>query len=175
MKKMSMLLVCLVMAAAMTACSANPGSVAPSESPSAYMSPTQTPASQALDEIGAAPTDDAAMTATMTGPQSAELSRKANEAAAKISEIDSCVTAILGDTCVAGVTFDAQYQGALTDRIRDMVASCIQSAVPVVERVAVTADPAIAAQINQMAEKISGAAALAPLTEEFDGVLNSIQ
>ena len=163
MKKMSMLLVCLVMAAAMTACSANPGSVAPSESPSAYMSPTQTPASQALDEIGAAPTDDA------------ELSRKANEAAAKISEIDSCVTAILGDTCVAGVTFDAQYQGALTDRIRDMVASCIQSAVPVVERVAVTADPAIAAQINQMAEKISGADALAPLTEEFDGVLNSIQ
>ena len=94
------------------------------------MSPTQTPASQALDEIGAAPTDDAAMTAKMTGPQSAELSRKANEAAAKISEIDSCVTAILGDTCVAGVTFDAQYQGALTDRIRDMVASCIQSAVP---------------------------------------------
>ncbi len=177
MKRLGLVLMSVALLVALSACAAN-ATPTPTPSPMATVLPTTSPmpgatATDGLPDPSA--TDDAAQTSAMTGPESATLSKKANDAAAKISEIDSCVTAIIGDTCVAGVTFDPQYKGAMTDRIRDMVSSRIQSAAPVVERVAVTTDPELTAQIGAMAEKISKAGALSPLTGEFDSVLNKMQ
>lgn len=173
MKKISLLVLCLALVATLAACSANAN---PTPTPMVTpMATTPMPGTTNGMNPIATPTDDAATTAAMTGAESSALSKKANEAASKISEIDSCVTAIIGDTCVAGVTFDAQYQGAMTDRIRDMVSARIQSAAPVIERVAVTSDPEIAAQISTVAEKISSASTVGELTGELDAVLGKIQ
>ena len=169
MKTFGLLLMCLALALSLTACAAAAPKPAPSHTPGAVTSPL--PDVSGSPEVNPSPTDNVAVTSAMTGTESAALSKKANEAAVKISEIDSCVTAIIGDTCLAGVTFDQRYQGALTDRIRDMVTSRIQSVAPGVERVAVTSDPEIAAQIGSVAEKISKAGALGELTGEFDTVL----
>jgi len=111
----------------------------------------------------------------MTTAESAALSKKANDAAAQVSEIDGCVTAIVGNTCLAGVTFDKQYQGEMTDRIRDMVASRIQSVAPSVERVAVTHDPALVAQIEDVANQIGTARNMGEVTERFDSVMEKMQ
>lgn len=178
MKRIGLVFLCLGIVVAMTACAANATptpspTIMPSASP---LTPTMMPgATDLLPGVSPSPTDNAAATtAAMTSAESAALSKKANDAAAKISEIDSCVTAIIGDTCMAGVTFDAQYKGELTDRIVDMVTSRIQSVAPAVERVAVTVDPAIAAQIGSVAEKISKTSTLGDMTGEFDTVLNKI-
>lgn len=172
MKKISLLVLCLMLVATLAACSAN-ANPTPTLTPMA----TATPMPGVTNGVNPNPTatDDAAMTAAMTGAESTALSKKANEAASKISEIDSCVTAIIGDTCVAGVTFDPRYQGAMTDRIRDMVSTRIQSAAPIVDRVVVTNDPEIAAQISTVAEKISKATALGDLTGELDAVMGMIR
>ena len=170
MKRTGLLLMCLALALALTACAAATPAPAPTQMPTPMMTPEIT----GTDEVNPTPTDEAALTAAMSGAESSALSKKANEAAVKISEIDSCVTAIIGNTCLAGITFDSRYQGALTDRIRDMVSSRIQSAAPAVERVAVTSDPEIAAQIGSVAEKINKANALGELTGEFDAVLGRI-
>ena len=169
MKTLGLSLMCLALALALTACAAAAPKPSPSPTTGAMTSPL--PGVSGSPEIFPSPTDHAAATSAMTGPESAALSKKANESAVKISEIDSCVTAILGDTCLAGVTFDPRYQGALTDRIRDMVTSRIQSVAPEVKRVAVTSNPEIAAQIGSVAEKIGKASTLGELTVEFDAVL----
>lgn len=172
MKRFGMLFLCASLVVLMTACAANAN---PTPSPSLAPTVMLTPMPGTTDGINPSPTDNIAATVSMTGAESSALSVKANEAAVKISEIGSCVTAIIGDTCVAGVAFDAQYQGELTDRIRDMVTSRIQSVAPTVERVAVTTDPEIAVQISTMADKISKANALGDLTGELDGILTKIQ
>ncbi|MCL1964327.1 MAG: YhcN/YlaJ family sporulation lipoprotein [Firmicutes bacterium] len=169
MKRFGLLLMCLALVLVITACAAATPAPAPIQSPMTSPMPGGT------GELNPYPTDGAAQTAAMSGVESSALSKKANDAAVKISEIDSCVTAIIGDTCLAGVTFDPRYQGALTDRIRDMVSSRIQSVAPDIQRVAVTNDPELAAQINTVAEKISKANALGGLTGEFDTVLGRIQ
>lgn len=181
MKKIALVLAALLVGATMTACSmANGGSTgAAIPSPSALATaliPGQnrlTP--ESTDSMGMQTPDNAAMTAAMTTAESAALSKKANDAAAQVSEIDGCVTAIVGNTCLAGVTFDKQYQGEMTDRIRDMVASRIQSVAPSVERVAVTHDPALVAQIEDVANQIGTARNMGEVTERFDSVMEKMQ
>ena len=171
MKKYGLILTILTLAVMMTACSMNTANPAPTAALTPGMNATANP-----DGMAAAnDTDPAALTASMTTAESAALSKKANSAAAQVSEIDACVTAIVGNTCLAGVTFDKQYQGGMTDRIRDMVSARIQSVAPGVERVAVTGDPEIAAQINTVAERIAGAKAMNEVTAEFDGVPSRIR
>lgn len=173
MKKYAFILMALLIAVTMTACSVNNTTAAPS--PTATMLPSAATAPGNVGANATAAANDSAMAAAMTAAESAALSRKANAAAAQVSEIDGCVTAIIGNTCLAGVTFDRQYQGGMTERIRDMVSSRIQSVAPSVERVAVTGDAEIAAQINAVAEKIAAAGALSEVAPEFDGVLAKIR
>jgi len=114
------------------------------------------------------------MAAVMTGPESSVLSKKANDAATRISEIGSCVSAIIGDTCAIGVQFDPQYKGELTDRIRDMVAARVQSIAPDVDRIAITSDPQMAMEISAMAEKIGKSDQLGELTGELNNLIGKI-
>ncbi len=174
MKKFGLLLLCFALIAALTACAAN-ATITPTPTPISPMMNTPMPGGTGMNTFGPGTTDSAAPTVAMTASESMALSKKANDAAAKISEIDSCVTAIIGDTCVAGVTFTPQYSGAMTDRIRDMVTSRIQAAAPVIERVVVTNDAEIAAQIGAMAERITSTTALSELTSDLDSVLSKIK
>lgn len=179
MKKYGFLLMAALLVCAMTtACSMNNGANSAVPTPTLMTSPGfggtsgLTPAATGGVGLG---NDSVSMTAAMTTAESAALSKKANDAAEQVSEIDDCVTAIVGNTCLAGVTFDRQYRGEMTERIRDMVSARIQSVAPSVERVAVTCDPEIAAQINTVAQKIAMAGSLGEVTAEFDGVLGRIK
>lgn len=171
LKRYGLILTALVIAALATACSMNTAGSAPTPTPA----PTANMNAGFDSGVAALETAPAAQAAAMTSAESAALSKKANSAAAQVSEIDACVTAIVGNTCIAGVTFDKQYQGGMTDRIRDMVTARIQSAAPSVERVAVTGDPEITAQIQAVAERIAAAKTLSDVAAEFDGVLGSIR
>lgn len=173
MKKTTLFILSLALLVGLSGCAARS---APTPTPTVGIFPTNTALPGATNMTGTPnPTDNAAMTAAMTGAESTALSRKANDAAVKISEIGSCVTAIIGDTCVAGVQFDSQYKGELTDRIRDMVAARIQSAAPGVERIAITADPQIAVEIGTIADRISQTGALGDLAGDLNALMGRIQ
>lgn len=169
MKKTVLVILSLVMLIGLSACAANS---APMPEPMAF-TPSPMPGATNL-EGSPAPTGNAATVAAMTGSESSTLSKKANDAATRISEINSCVTAIIGDTCIAGVQFDPQYKGEMTDRIRDMVTARIQSAAPALERIAITSDPEISSEINNMAEKISKSNQLGELTGELNTLIGKI-
>lgn len=168
MKKISLIIFSLAMVIGLSACTAMTAPPAPTTSP--------LPGATNLEPgFGSpAPTEFTTVTTTMTGPESSALSKKANDAATRISEINSCVTAIIGDTCIAGVQFDPQYKGDLTDRIRDMVAARIQSAAPTVDRIAITSDPQIAMEISSMAEKIGKSNQLGELTSELNTLIGKV-
>lgn len=172
MKKTSLIILALVLMVGLSGCAANSAPV-PSPTVGMYQN-TPMPGETAMDGLPH-PTEYAQTTAAMTGTESTALSKKANDAATKISEIDSCVTAIIGDTCVAGVQFDKQYKGEMTDRIRDMVTARIQSAAPNIDRIAITADPQIAAEIGTIANRISQTNALGELTGDLNVILEKIQ
>ena len=104
MKKYGLILTILTLAVMMTACSMNTANTAPA--PTAALTPGMNATANPDGMAAANDTDPAALTASMTTAESAALSReKANSAAAQVSEIDACVTAIVGNTCLAGVTF----------------------------------------------------------------------
>ena len=169
MKKILLLILALVLMVGLTACAANT-TPAPKELVTPF--PTVMPGTNTLGE---SPAPESAIVSSMTCAESTALSQKANDAAVKISEVDSCVTAIIGDTCVAGVAFDSQYKGELTDRIRDMVTSRIQSVAPTLERIAITSDPELAATIGDIANKITQTNTLTTLTDDLTAVIDKIQ
>jgi len=172
MKRFGTFALMLTLALTMTACSMSPNAAEPSASPTSMASSLES-----ILDVTAHPrnTEEAAETAAMSAQESAALSKKANDAAGKISEIDGCVTAIYGDTCLAGVSFTEKYSGKMTDRIRDMVADRIRSVAPSVQQVAVTADPEVAAEISRLSEKIGAADKLSELSEEFSSVMQKMQ
>lgn len=172
MKKTSLLMLALVLMVGLSGCAANSAPV-PTPTVGPYLN-SPMPGTTPMEGMPS-PTENARTTAAMTSAESTALSKKANDAAAKISEIDSCVTAIIGDTCVAGVQFDKQYKGELTDRIRDMVAARIQAAAPNVDRIAITSDPQIAVEIGAIADRISQSSALGDLASDLNVLMAKIQ
>ena len=93
----------------------------------------------------------------------------------KLSEVSLCDVVAEGDRAVVGLSFDAQYQGTLTDRIEEMVREKITGIEPAVIHIAVTADPTLCTEIKNLAQEVQGK----PMTEEqmakFDELYEKIQ
>lgn len=185
-KRILAFLLLALMMLCLSACKREDAALSPSTSPSTApsMMPTTMPGTSpapgtGMDGTGApndaAATDDAAQTASMTAQESAALSKKANDAATKLSEIGACVTAIVGDTCIAGVSFDGQYAGGMTERVRDMVSARIRAVAPAVTRVAVTSDAALVSQIAALSDKIAKSTTLDAVAGEFSGIMAQMQ
>ena len=143
-KTMLFLTLTAVLLAALSACACNGQTATPSPAPTAM---TATPAPAPTESILPSPE---APDATPESPASPESSAEPGFAidydalkteVEKLSEIDTCDVVAHGGKAIAGVTFDAQYQGTLTDRIEEMVREKITAKDAGITEVAVTADP----------------------------------
>lgn len=74
----------------------------------------------------------------------------------KLSEVSLCDVVAEGDRAVVGLSFDAQYQGTLTDRIEEMVREKITGIESAVIHIAVTADPTLCTEIKNLAQEVQG-------------------
>lgn len=182
-RKLLLTLVFILATAALTACSCSisPGA-SPSPSPSALTatpSPTQSATASPSPMESAATTPGAS--AASPSPESSaqtdaalDLDALAQEVE-KLSEVSLCDVVAEGDRAVVGLSFDAQYQGTLTDRIEEMVREKITGIEPAVIHIAVTADPTLCTEIKNLAEEVQGK----PMTEEqmakFDELYEKIQ
>lgn len=182
-RKLLLTLVFILATAALTACSCSisPGA-SPSPSPSALTatpSPTQS-ATASPSPMESAATTPGASDASPSPESSAQtdaaidLDALAQEVE-KLSEVSLCDVVAEGDRAVVGLSFDAQYQGTLTDRIEEMVREKITGIEPAVIHIAVTADPTLCTEIKNLAQEVQGK----PMTEEqmakFDELYEKIQ
>lgn len=182
-RKLLLTLVFILATAALTACSCSisPGA-SPSPSPSALTatpSPTQSATASPSPMESAATTPGAS--AASPSPESSaqtdaaiDLDALAQEVE-KLSEVSLCDVVAEGDRAVVGLSFDAQYQGTLTDRIEEMVREKITGIEPAVIHIAMTADPTLCTEIKNLAQEVQGK----PMTEEqmakFDELYEKIQ
>ncbi len=91
-----------------------------------------------------------------------------------ISEIESCRIVVVDDTALAGVKFASQYQGELTQRIRDMVAGEIMAADANIRTVAVTAEAEDVQKINQIADQIASGTPAENFKSEIDAIVRNV-
>ena len=182
-RKLLLTLVFILATAALTACSCSisPGA-SPSPSPSALTatpSPTQSATASPSPMESAATTPGAS--AASPSPESSAQTEAAIDLDAlaqeveKLSEVSLCDVVAEGDRAVVGLSFDAQYQGTLSDRIEEMVREKITGIEPAVIHIAVTADPTLCTEIKNLAQEVQGK----PMTEEqmakFDELYEKIQ
>ena len=182
-RKLLLTLVFILATAALTACSCSisPGA-SPSPSPSALTatpSPTQSataspsPMESATTTPGASAASPSPESSAQTGA-ALDLDALAQEVE-KLSEVSLCDVVAEGDRAVVGLSFDAQYQGTLTDRIEKMVREKITGIESAVIHIAVTADPTLCTEIKNLAQEVQGK----PMTEEqmakFDELYEKIQ
>ncbi len=182
-RKLLLTLVFILATAALTACSCSisPGA-SPSPSPSALTatpSPTQSataspsPMESAATTPGASAASPSPESSAQTGA-AIDLDALAQEVE-KLSEVSLCDVVAEGDRAVVGLSFDAQYQGTLTDRIEEMVREKITGIESAVIHIAVTADPTLCTEIKNLAQEVQGK----PMTEEqmakFDELYEKIQ
>ena len=169
-RKLLLTLVFILATAALTACSCSisPGA-SPSPSPSALTatpSPTQSataspsPMESAATTPGASAASPSPESSAQTGA-ALDLDALAQEVE-KLSEVSLCDVVAEGDRAVVGLSFDAQYQGTLTDRIEEMVREKITGIESAVIHIAVTADPTLCTEIKNLAQEVQGK----PMTEE---------
>lgn len=182
-RKLLLTLVFILATAALTACSCSisPGA-SPSPSPSAL---TTTPSPTQSATASPSPMESAATTPGASDASPSPESSAQTEAALdldalaqeveKLSEVSLCDVVAEGDRAVVGLSFDAQYQGTLTDRIEEMVREKITGIEPAVIHIAVTADPTLCTEIKNLAQEVQGK----PMTEEqmakFDELYEKIQ
>lgn len=137
--------------------------------------PNITPA--ATDGASAAPTGsaDAQSSSTPGAPfdwmsQGEQVEQRINQ----LSEIASSRVIVNGDAALVAVEFSNQYQGELTQRIRDMVAGEVMAADANIKSVAVTSETEDVKSVGDLADKIKNGTAVQELKDDIDKIIRNV-
>ena len=149
-KTWTLLVISLISLALFTACASNADTL-PSPSPTVSVSPSATPQPSPTASPMASP--EAGLGAN-TVEDALRVSDNVTEEAAKLSELDTAEAVVAGNIALVGVTYDAQYQGGLTERLVEMVKTRVEAVDKTLTTVHVTDDEELTAQIAQLREKL---------------------
>ena len=92
----------------------------------------------------------------------------------QLSEISQSRVVINGNTALVAVKFAPNYQGEMTERIREMVAAVIMEADPSITTVAVTAETADVETIGSIADRIAAGTGVDTLAEEIEKIIRNV-
>ncbi len=151
MKKRWILLVLLIASIGLlSSCTSNADTL-PSPSPSTSPMMTETPMATMLPTATAAPTVAAGVT---TLEDAARVSAAAKKEVEKLSELSNADVLVAGNMAVVGVQYDTQYQGGLTDRLRQMIDQRVQMADKTVTVTHVTDDAKLVQEIQKLWQQV---------------------
>ena len=162
--------------ALMTGCTSSADTL-PSPSPSASTTPSNTPivslgptASMAPDATNGAMTNDTLVPSSGTIANSGSTSNTAagvntvedaervsdsvTDEVEKLSELDDAEAVVAGNIALVGVKYDAQYQGGLTGRLKQMVEERVDMVDKTITTIHVTDDAEQMRKIGQLREKL---------------------
>ena len=91
----------------------------------------------------------------------------------RISEVSDCRVVVSGDTALVGVKFTPAYQGEVTERIREMIASEVMKADASIKTVAVTAEQEDVAAVWDISEKLRSGTPAETLTGRIDEIVRN--
>lgn len=167
----------LVCALALTACAAESEPMT-SPSPTAGTATAQ-PSASAQPSPSDMATQTAGQTESPMGVQDADMARRAAEELKneleQLSEVTDAKVVIAGQQAAVGLTFDAQYQAGVTDRMRDMVKERLDGVVTGVTRLAVTDDTAQLETIGQLSEQLQNATDLTDIENKLSALINKME
>ena len=160
MKKGWMLLgISVLSLTALTGCTSSADTL-PSPSPSATMTTSASPEATLSPTVSIAPavTVSPDMESTPAGVNSVEDARRISETVSdeveKLSEVDEAEAIVAGNIALVGVKYDSQYQGGMTERLKEMVQERVELVDKTVTTVHVTDDGEMMTRIAELREKL---------------------
>lgn len=168
MKRKGILLVLPLMCMALfTACTSNADTM---PAPTTTTANTMTPASTAAPTNTVGPTVSMSPTVTEdignmvsgmmpdSGVNSVEdamrVSERVSDEVEKLSELDEADAVVAGNIALIGVSYDSQYQGGMTERLKQMVTERAEMADKAITAVHVTDEEDAVVKISQLHEKL---------------------
>ncbi len=153
-----------------TSPSASPGT-APTTAPTATMDPTTSAMPSATDEANgaggltgmngmnaaSATTDTMNNGGVNTVEDAKRVSGQIEDEVEKLSEIDDAEAVVAGNIALVAVDYDDQYQGGLTDRLKDMITERVETIDKAVTSVHVTDSEEMVAMIKELSRKLESA------------------
>lgn len=128
---------------------------------------------------GTTPTDTTAPGQTgaegvTTIEQAQQVSEDVTTELEKLSEVDTAAAVVMGKTAVAGLTFDSQYKGGLTTRIKDMVKDRVNTVQTGIDNVAVTVLPEQVKAVQDLAAKLKDGGDKAAIQTQVEALYKNI-
>ncbi len=112
---------------------------------------------------------------TTTKDMRSEDAKKIADTVADLEEVDSATCVITDDTAMVGVQFSKQYEGELTDEIKNKIEDVAKDTDKDITKVVVTADPDLYKRIETIGKDIGEGKPLTGFKDEIDEILNRIQ
>lgn len=160
MKKGWMLLgISVLSLTALTGCASSADTM-PSPSPSATMTTQASPEATMAPTVSIAPAQTMSpdMEGVPAGVNSVEdakrISERIGDEVEKLSEVDEAEAVVAGNIALVGIQYDAQYQGGLTDRLKQMVEDRVDMVDKTITTVHVTDNAEQVKKIAQLREKL---------------------
>jgi len=91
----------------------------------------------------------------------------------QISELSEARVVVEGNTALVAVKFNPAYQGEMTERIREMVASEVMQADPRITTVAVTADEEDVQGVYELSDKVTAGTPLEELKDRINEIVRN--
>ena len=153
-KTWTLVVISLLGLALFSACASNADTL-PSPAPSASVTPSATPEASQAPTASAMPSVTVQPAGVNTVEDAKRLSDDVSEEVEKLSELKGAEAVVAGNIALVGITYDAQYQGGLTDRLTEMVKSRVEAMDKTITAVHVTDDEAMVKKIGQLRESLN--------------------
>ena len=113
------------------------------DGPTVSMSPDMTGGMDMMTSAGVNSVEDAQ-----------RVSAQVSEEVARLSELDSAEAVVAGSIALVGISYDAQYQGGLTDRLEEMVTERVEMIDKAITSVHVTDEEDDVMKISKLYEQL---------------------
>ena len=153
-KTWTLVVISLLGLALFSACASNADTL-PSPAPSASVTPSAMPEATPTPSASTMPSATVQPAGVNTVEDARRLSDDVSEEVEKLSELDDAEAVVAGNIALVGISYDAQYQGGLTDRLVEMVKSRVEAMDKTITAVHVTDDEAIMNKIDQLRESLN--------------------
>ena len=141
-----------------SACTSNADAV-PNPAPTANTAgkvttaPMVTTSPEATMDVMPMPTasaDPTTVGAASTVADAKRISQRVEDEVDKLSEVDDAEAVVIGNIALVGVSYDGQYQGGMTDRLKKMITERVEMTDKAITAVHVTDDPMLYKSIDEL-------------------------
>lgn len=159
----TLLAITLLCTGLFTACTSNAGATpGPTAAPGGMVTsvPQATTSPNATMDVMPMPTasaEPATVGAAGTVEDARRLSDRVEDEVEKLSEVDDASAVVVGNIALVGVSYDGQYQGGMTDRLKGMITERVEMTDKTITAVHVTENDALRKSIAALNDMMDDA------------------